>query len=152
MCTVTLKKIARKILVGVCGAFMIYSAFISTTKAYSSSGGFAHQKPSGLAGYGNEAVGALSQIVHKHDLANEATGVWKVGDTDEHGVTFMYGMALDYFRCSATKSRQLHEGANLEGITYVIAPWEADALVDRGFKLVHDENWVYLYKTSASPE
>ena len=96
--------------------------------------------------YANEAVGAIEHITKKYELHNQPTGIWKLGDSDEYGLTFMFGIALDYFRCSNIPTVSLHDGDDLDGINFVVAPWEVDELTQRGFVLLHDENWVYLYE------
>ena len=146
------RQVLRISLTGAIYAVMLFSAFRSTYTALSIVTESKSECSCDSSKFKNEAIGEIEQIVDDYDLTSEATGIWKVGDPDEYGLTFLFGIALDYFRCSVPKSKPIYTNEDLKDLSYVISPWEVDELVNRGFTLIHNENWVYLYKAPPSAE
>jgi len=145
--------VARVLLIGIGSAVMLSS--LARVAKVAEPGTvlkpkFASQGDKGK--YINEAVAALALLVKKQGLGGQRTGIWKGGDRDTHGVSFMLGIALDYFRCSGERTVPLQDLSTAKDVAYVISPWEVDGLAAEGFTLLHDQNWVYLYQFTGKGE
>jgi len=97
------------------------------------------------------SLNTLQEMVTKYKLYDKQVGLWSLNGRNSHGIIFLYGIALDYFRCPGIPSQRLVSKeviahGNPNAPEFIIAQWLEDDLPRAGYHLIAHENYVYLYQ------
>jgi hypothetical protein len=108
-------------------------------------------QPANHSAYPDEQLGSLHYLIGKGIFEGKQVGIWRI-DTEAHDDAFSLMLAYSYFGPFSETIVEVSDAEDIQLFDYIISPWEESYFENMGTELIHDENWLYVYKKTNKPE